>query len=358
MPSTGSAHELQRAQLNTALMKILVVHTSGRIGDALLATPAISAIRDHYANSTITVLANKNTLPCLQNNPDIDILEPFHRRTSPLFGLLKPNYYETAFVFCGITDNKTSQISYARRTAKKVCAFNTNTIHDNKVDISVPGFIAGEHIANHYLRLPAALGIEPTSRRIVYRPTQFETNKAIEILRELPPGLLIGLKLTSLKSRSYRDWPIENFINLCTLISRILPDTQYLIFGSTEEKQAINVFIEKFPGCAYNVANNDIRLTGAIMSKIDFYIGVDTGPTHVMSSFDIPLLVLYHCLSPSTYVGPLDHPYATLIDHTTTSSSCTENTPLSEISVETVFKRFLQSIDKHGIGKRQPQEAT
>ena len=334
-------------------MKILVVHTSGRIGDTLLATPAIRAIRDHYPNSSITVLANKNTLACLANNPDIDILKPFHRRTSALLGLLKPNYYELAFVFCGVIDNKTSQISYARCTAKKVCAFNTNTIHDRKVDISVPGYAAGEHIVNHYLRLPAALGIEAKSRRIVYRPTQFETNQAIEILREIPPGLLIGLKLTSLKSRSYRDWPAENFVKLCTLIKSIFPDTQYLIFGRADEKQVIDVFIEKFPSCAHNAANNDIRLTAAIMSKIDFYIGVDTGPTHAMSSFDIPLLVLYHCLSPSTYVGPLEHPYATLINQPTTASGCTENTPLSDISVETVFERFLQSVDKHGIGSKQ-----
>jgi heptosyltransferase-3 len=341
-------------------MKILIVHTSGRIGDTLLATPAISAIRGHYTKSSITVLANKNTLPCLQNNPHINILKPFHRRTSPLFGLLKPNYYELAFVFCGIADNKTAQTSYARRTAKKVCAFAANEIDDNKIDISVPGYVAGEHLVNHYLRLPAALGIETLSRRIVYQPTQFETDKAKKILRELqlPPGLLIGLKLTSLKSRSYRDWPIENFVRLCTLINKMFPDTQYLIFGSADEKRTMDLFIEKFPRCAHNLANNDIRLTAAIMSQIDFYIGVDTGPTHLMTSFDIPLLVLYHCLSPSTWVGPLEHDYATLIDHVTTPSECTKNTPLSEISVETVFKRFLESVDRYGIGVKQPQEAT
>jgi len=334
-------------------MRILVVHTSGRIGDTLLATPAINAIRGHYANSSITVLANKNTLPCLQNNPDIDILKPFHRRTAPLFALLKRNHYEMAFVFCGIADNKTSQISYARRTARKVCALDTSAIPDGKVDISVPGYVAGEHVVNHYLRLPAALGIEATSRRIVYQPTQLETSKAIGILRELllPPGPLIGLKLTSLKSKSYRDWPIENFISLCSLINGIFPDAQYLIFGRTDEKQVMDVLVENFPGCAHNVANDDIRLTAAIMSRIDFYIGVDTGPTHLMSSFDIPLIILYHCLSPSTYVGPLEHPCATLINHATKSSECTEATPLSEISVEAVFNSFLQSVDKYGVGR-------
>lgn len=343
-----------------APMKILIVHTSGRIGDTLLATPAIHAIRGRYPNSTITVFANKNTLPCLQNNPDIDVLKAFHRRTSPLFGLLKPNHHAMAFVFCGIADNKASQISYARRTARQVFAFRTNTSHDDKVDLSVPGYSAGEHIVDHYLRLPAALGIPAASRRIVYRPTQFETGEAGRMLRDLPPGFWIGLKMTSLKSRPYRDWPIENFISLCTSISRTFPDTQYLIFGSPDEKPVIDVFIEKFPGRAHNVANNNIRLTGAIMSRLDFYIGVDTGPTHVMSSFDTPLLILYHCLSPSTYVGPLEHPRATLIDHPAAPSECTQTTPLSEITVETVFGRFLQSVDRYGIGgkHRKGQHST
>ena len=118
--------------------------------------------------------------------------------------------------------------------------------------------------------------------------------------------------------------------------------------------------IGKFPGRARNVANDNIRLTGALMSKIDFYVGVDTGPTHVMSSFDIPVLILYHCLSPSTYVGPLEHPCATLIDHPAAPSDCTQNTPLAEISVETVFEKFLRSVEKHGIGgnRREGQQST
>jgi heptosyltransferase III len=334
-------------------MRILIVHTSGRIGDTLLATPAIAAIRSHYPNSSITVLANKNTLPCLQNNPAIDMLKPFHRKTSALSAFLKPNHYEMAFVFCGIADDKTSQLSYARRAAKKVCAFATDAIADRTVDVSVPGYIAGEHVVDHYLRLPATLGIEATSRRIVYQPTRPETDKAARVLGELVPaaGLLIGLKLTSLRSKPYRDWPMQNFISLCALISRTFPDTQYLLFGSTEDEQAMAAFVENFPSRAHSVASNDIRQTAAIMSKIDFYIGVDTGPTHLMSSFDIPLVVLYHCLSPSTYVGPLEHPCATLIDHATSASGCNERTPLAEISVETVFNGFLRSVDQHGAGK-------
>ena len=129
---------MDRGESPGAPPRILIVHTSGRIGDTLLVTPAIKAIRQRYAESTITVFANKNTLPCLRHNPDIDVLKAFHRRTTPLFGLLGPKQYAMAFVFCGIGDNKTAQISYARRTARQVCAFRTGTSHDDNV-AALPG---------------------------------------------------------------------------------------------------------------------------------------------------------------------------------------------------------------------------
>ncbi len=51
------------------------------------------------------------------------------------------------------------------------------------------------------------------------------------------------------------------------------------------------------------------------------YVGVDTGPTHLMSTFDIPLVGFYHCISSSKLTGPADHPCFYAVDHPRTERS-------------------------------------
>jgi heptosyltransferase-3 len=83
------------------------------------------------------------------------------------------------------------------------------------------------------------------------------------------------------------------------------------------------------------------------MALTDLYVGVDTGPTHIMSAFDIPMVAMYHCISPSTLTGPLDHPCAYLIDHPAGRDHCGETSPMAEISVDTVFGQVERALTEH-----------
>jgi heptosyltransferase-3 len=72
------------------------------------------------------------------------------------------------------------------------------------------------------------------------------------------------------------------------------------------------------------------------MSLTHAYVGVDTGPTHLMSCFDIPLVGLYHCYSPSRLIGPLEHPCFYPVDHPN-PYPCPEETPMAAIGVNLAF---------------------
>jgi heptosyltransferase-3 len=83
------------------------------------------------------------------------------------------------------------------------------------------------------------------------------------------------------------------------------------------------------------------------MSLTDLYIGVDTGPTHLMSTLDIPLVGLYHGFSPSRLIGPLAHPCAYLIDHPLAATGCTTEAPMSDITVDSVWQAVVQALTEH-----------
>ena len=105
-------------------------------------------------------------------------------------------------------------------------------------------------------------------------------------------------------------------------------------------------------------AGLSLRETAALMSRTDIYVGVDTGPTHIMSTFDIPLVGLYHCISSSKLTGPADHPCFYAVDHPCARSRCTEQTDMAEISVESVLARVQQALAEHPPMRPRPQAAT
>ncbi len=83
------------------------------------------------------------------------------------------------------------------------------------------------------------------------------------------------------------------------------------------------------------------------MSQLDLYVGVDTGPTHMMSAFDIPLVGLYHGYSRSELIGPLEHPCFYPVDHPRAGPDCPMGAAMAEITVERVFTAVRLALSEH-----------
>ncbi len=83
------------------------------------------------------------------------------------------------------------------------------------------------------------------------------------------------------------------------------------------------------------------------MSRLHLYIGVDTGPTHLMSSFDIPMVGLYHGFSRSELIAPLEHPCFYPIDHPLAGPDCSTTETMADISVDRVWTAVQQALREH-----------
>ena len=57
-------------QIRFGPVERLVVRTPNWVGDAVLSTPAVRAIRTNFPNTKITLLAKPWVAPIYQNNPD------------------------------------------------------------------------------------------------------------------------------------------------------------------------------------------------------------------------------------------------------------------------------------------------
>ena len=320
-----------------------------RIGDTLFATPAMRAVAKAWPDARITVLGHPKRAEVLAYLPWTHRVGTISKRWAPWLGRLGGERFDLAFVF-GFDE---PLVAYAQRVAKKVVAFQQDCPRLNRrlfAAVAKPPF-QSEHAVRQLLRLPAAVGVAPAGLRIAYRTIPAETADARRRLAEdgiVDARPLIGLQVASFPTKAYRDWPIEHFAALCERIAQRWPQAGFLIYGGAEERGRTEWLKARLGERAALYAGRlSLRETAALMELTDLYIGVDTGPTHIMSAFDIPLVGLFHCISPSTLTGPLDHPCAYLLDHPAGREGCGEMAAMADISVDAVLAQVERALAEH-----------
>jgi heptosyltransferase-3 len=327
--------------------EILVINVS-RIGDTLLVTPAIRAIAAAYPRARLTFLGHPKRIEIMENLPFIARVGPITKQRALWRGRLAcKKRYDLAFVY----GHDLPLIEYALRVAKKVVALRQGIAAiDSRLYKAVepPGFQSA-HSVLLQMALPAALGIPAAGHRLAYRVTDQETAWAKATLtRDLPDGAgpLVGLQVASFPTKGYRDWPIGHFIALCRRVLGERGRSHFLIFGGQLERERTQELHRQFPGSSTVYAGKlSLRQTAALMSRLDLYIGVDTGPTHIMGTFDIPMVALYHCYSPSHLIAPLEHPCLYVVDHPDLGKGeCGPETPMGKIPVDTVWERVQAAL--------------
>jgi heptosyltransferase-3 len=325
-------------------MKILIINVT-RIGDTLFCVPSIRAIAQHYPDAEVTVLAHPNRYELLKHLPYLKHMGGISKKTAWYRGRFGKTY-DLAFVY----GSDAPLVSYAARVSRKVVAYRhadpaVNALIDVKVE---PPPFKSDHVVRQMLELPKAVGITTQNLRIDLVLTEAERSWAHEKLNAhgcKPNHILVGFQTTSFHTRPYRDWPIENFRELANRVGAVYPEARFILFGGRDGLERNQGLAAELGDRCVSFANQlTLRQTAAIMSCLNLYVGVDTGPTHIMSAFDIPLVGLYHALSKTHHTGPLQHPQDYCINHPGDEAGADDTLPMADITVEQVFDQVIRAL--------------
>lgn len=328
--------------------RILYINVS-RIGDTLLATPAVRAVAAAFPEAEITLLGHPRRSEIFRHLPFVSRVGSITKHRAPWLGRLFRKSYDLAFI-CGYD---AAIVAYACRVAKRVIAFKQPKAALNARlfrAVDHPAFQT-EHAVRIQLRLPAAAGIPPAGLNLAYEVTRDEARWARDTLQTALPKEavpLIGLQVASFPTKAYRDWPLDHFVALTDRIRLQWPQAHFLIFGGSDEKTRTAALARHLGTAATLYAGRlSLRQTAALMNELDLYIGVDTGPTHIMGALHRPMVALYHGYSPARVLAPLDHPAAYLVDHPLADRGATPQTPMADIGVERVWQAVAQALAEH-----------
>lgn len=325
-------------------MKILIINVT-RIGDTLFCVPSIRAIAQHYPDAEITVLAHPNRYELLKHLPYLKHVGGITKKTAWYCGWLGKTY-DLAFVY----GSDAPLVRYAARVSRKVVAYcNEDPVVDALIDVKVePPPFKSDHVVRQMLELPKAVGITTQNLRIDLVLTEAERAWARQKLSAhglKPTDVLIGFQTTSFHTRPYRDWPIQNFRELANRVGAAYPEAKFILFGGRDGLERNQTLATDLGDRCVSFANQlSLRQTAAIMSCLNLYVGVDTGPTHIMSAFDIPLVGLYHALSKTHHTGPLQHPQDYCINHPADEAGADDTLPMADITVEQVFDQVVRAL--------------
>ncbi len=330
------------AHLPQAPHRILVINVA-RIGDTLLVVPVLRALRQAYPTAEIVCLGHPKRIEVIAGLPYIDRWAGITKRSAFLRGRLGKTF-DLALVY----GREPALIDYAFRVARHVVAQRTGDVRrDRRLLAGIDGH-GGEHAVPDRLRWLDAIGVPHGARRLDYRITEQEMCWAEEWLadNDCQRWPLVGFQVASFPTKAYRNWPMENFRSLGERILAAYPHARLLVFGGKDDAApAAHLASTLGPGATSTAGKLSLRQTAALMRRLELYVGVDTGPTHLAGALGIPMVALYHCQHRGRHLAPLEHPaYLGVVEHPAADDKASSARTMAEIDVATVWDHVQQAL--------------
>ena len=317
--------------------RILVINVA-RIGDTLMLTPILHALKDAAPRGELACIAHPGRAAVLQHLPFLDRLIPMTKLSAPFKGWFARGRWDYALVY----GNDGALVRYALRVAHRVIAFQQAlpALNPQLFRTVIRPQTTMHSVAERAL-LANALGVNVADPRLVYAVTADERSaaqiwRAQHIATDAWP--LVMLHPASFPTKAYRNWPLESFAQLGKMIAARWSNAVFVITGGREDRAAAKLLAAQLgPRAVSYAGQGGLRQTAAILASADLYVGVDTGLTHLAGALSVPMVALYHCLHRGSRLAPLNHPRLKLIEHPRADADCGEQSAMAEIGVDTVF---------------------
>jgi len=289
-------------------VKRILVRGTNWIGDAVLTTPALAALRAGFPQARIALLAKPAIAELLQCHPAIDDVvlcrDPgphagFGGKLSLALQLNRGRYdlailLQNAFEAAAVTALAGIPNRYGYATDGR------SFLLTHRVPLTPK--IRRKHQVEYYLELLRPLGIpvEPTVPTL--RTTPGEDAAAEEHLRAFgvkPDQVVIGLNPGSVYGSAKR-WIPERFAQVADRLAAE-HEAYVLIFGGKGEEELGTAIAGMMtaPTIVFS-GRTTVRQLMSLVKRCRLFLTNDTGPMHVAAAFGVPLVAIFGPTNPVT----------------------------------------------------------
>ena len=283
-------------------MRVLV-YRLGSLGDTVVALPCFRRFRHAYPNARITVLTNipisGKAAPLeavLENTGLIDetIPYPVGLRNPRELAALRRKIAEQKFdLVVSLTAARGRVASIRDYLFFRACGIpkiiGVPWRHRDLVCVPHDGIYENE--ADRLMRRIESLPSDASKENEGLALTQEERDGANRILREA--GVRLPFIAASVGTKlAVKDWGVDNWRELLTLLSRAYPDHSLVLLGSPDERERSDNLMQVWQARRANFCGQTSpRMSAAILREACLFIGHDSGPMHLAAT------VGTHCVS-------------------------------------------------------------
>ena len=316
----GPAQARSLAQTGPA-RRILAIKLHDQLGDFLLATPALRALRERYPAARLALVTRDFLAPLATRVPLVDqvwVLPAIRRprdlaawfETISAVALFRP---DLAWVLNSVSRSKTADALAALSRAKVVIGRSRvgagplpddapadpferaereapDPVYD--VDLSVAA--GSVHQVDRVLDLVRWATGEPSSLRLALEPAAAERRAARETLAGLlgaPPAKVMGFHPGA--ANPLKCWPLESFVELGAALAADPEKPGMVVFDSPRERgraAALHAGLVARGVQAALVPAGGIDRFAALCSRLSLLVGNDSGVIHVAAALGVPTL--------------------------------------------------------------------
>ncbi len=278
--------------------RILVVRLD-RIGDVILSTPVIKAIRDAYPYSYIAMMVRPYARDIVEGNPYLNEVIIYdkdgnHKGIMGNFRFvqeLKDKKFDTAIIL-----HPTSRTHLVLKLAgiperigydKKAGFLLTKRIPHTKQ-------FGMRHEIDYTLAILKYIGIEPKDRKLYMPMNSIAERKITKMLEE--SGIKSGDLLVAINpgaSCASKRWGIENFAEVANGLVAGYGAKVVIISGNVDKQFGDGLALLVKENCVNLSGRTSIADIASLLRRVKLFISNDSGPVHISCAVGTPVIAIF-----------------------------------------------------------------
>ena len=327
--------------------KILLIRLSS-LGDIVLTTPAIRAVRAHHPDAYIAMLVGKQSAEVLRENPHLNEIITFDRfakdkDTGEMLRTVRM-LREREFTLAIDLQRKfrTALLMYFSGATERIGkgALCTARVPEQ----------GNKHATTHYFDLLHAAGIPAVDQRLELFLAESEyadASQRFDTAGVTQTGLKVGVFPGA--GWKLREWMPDRFAAIGDRLVQHF-NAEVLIFGGQKESELVHTVANLMDARAIPFAGNlQVRELAACIEKCDLFLTNDTGPMHIAAAVGTPTVSLF---GPGNHIRfqPLGGLHQTIRHDVPCSpckqftDKCKDNICMKKITVEEVWQSISDTL--------------
>ena len=305
MESTLSLYEEALSGTNILIIKI------GALGDSILATPSVRAIRGKFPKAAIKLLTGIEQREVFMNSPLIDelIVCDFNRRDKGVRGLLRIGKKLRNANFDIVIDLQNNKISHL--LAFLSCASKRFGYDNGKLSFLLNRKIKDAKSAidpvEHQAKVLGLLKIHNIDKHLELWPAKEDKDWADNFLAShwvKGSTKLVSVNIDSSPKWVTKLWPIEYFTEIFNKLAKNF-GVRAVLIGRERSNPRAEEFL-KYAKCKPIIAlgKTNISRLASLVKKCDLLLSSDSAPIHVACAMGTPFIALFGPTDPRRHLVP------------------------------------------------------